>query len=138
MMSMVRETVVNEVATKEERRLARMKQCLVPAAVLSLIIGLYFVDFPIISKLPDIFQKLMFAGNIAIAFYAGSIFYLFKVMFLPFRIMRGFGGLGFLIAFVAWSFFAVLTLWAYAFLPVIPLLVEWFILQRTISEYGYV
>ena len=129
-MAMTEKTMTNEAATKEERRIMRLKQCLIPAAAISLIIVLYFADFPVISKLPDIFQILMVIANIAIAFYGGSILYFLKIMFFPFSLMKGFGGIGFLIALFVWVFFCPCVLFAYVFFSVIPLIIEWFIYKE--------
>ncbi len=135
-MAMTEKTVTNEAATKEEGRLKRLKQCLVPAAVLSVLMFLAFKHMlPFLEILPDIIMPIWIVVHIAIAFYSGSIFYLFKVVLLPFRIMRGFGTLGFLIALFILGFWFPAVAWGYVFYPVIPLLVEWFILQKTMNEY---
>lgn len=134
-MNMTEKTVTNEAVTKEERQIMRLKQCLIPAAVISLIIVLYFADFPVISKMPDMFQILMVIANIAIAFYGGSIFCFLKIIFLPFSLMKGFGSIGFLIAFLVWAFYFPFAAFAYIFFSVIPLLIEWFVLQKAIKEY---
>ncbi|WP_270269290.1 hypothetical protein [Enterocloster clostridioformis] len=110
--------------TKTERRLAKIKLVIIPAVALTVITLLLMKFSTADNKLLESLSMIAAVVNIALAIFSESLFCIVKMIFLPFRILKQAGTIGFIIAFVIFLFYFPLCLMAYVCTPIVPLLFE--------------
>ena len=111
-------TQATECQKKVERRLNKIKQCFVPAIILTVLSVLLMKFSTADNKLLETLSMVVVVVNIILLTYAEAWFYVGKLLVLPFR------KLGTIIGFLVFIFYFAPCVMAVICAPIVPLLYE--------------
>lgn len=108
----------NRMSEKSERRLNKIKQCFVPAIILTVLSVLLMKFSTADNKLLETLSMVVVVVNIILLIYVEAWFYVGKLLVLPFR------KLGIIIGFLVFIFYFSPCVMAVILAPIVPLLYE--------------
>lgn len=111
-------TQATECQKKVERRLNKIKQCFVPAIILTVLSVLLMKFSTADNKLLETLSMVVVVVNMILLTYAEAWFYVGKLLVLPFR------KLGTIIGFLVFIFYFAPCFMAVICAPIVPLLYE--------------
>lgn len=120
--------------TTAERRFSKLKLCLIPGIVLTVMTYLLGEFQNPNNALLETLSLVVIIANIVLIIFSGTIFYLKDLVLAPFRIFNGFGTLGFLIAIFIFFALLALALLISVFVPILSLLYALLCTYKTIKS----